>query len=75
MEQGPHAKNEGLRQKQLCERFGWSYREIAHQARSIGLSTHAYVQQKTGWRLIEELYYPPLENVQTGDQPNSTSGA
>ena len=64
MEQNHNRETAGLRQKQLCERFGWRYRDIAHQAKSLGLSTHAYVQQKTGWRLIEELYYPPLENVQ-----------
>ncbi len=36
----------GLRQKQLCEHLGWRYRDIAHQAKALGLSTHAYVQQK-----------------------------
>lgn len=66
--------NLGLRQKQLCEKFGWQYRDIAQQAKASGLSTHAYVQQQTGWRLIEELYYPPLEIVQPAEGSNVTSG-
>ena len=69
MEEKQDKSTAGLRQKQLCERFGWHYRDIAQQAKANGLSTHEYVQQKTGWRLFEELYYPPAENVQ--EQENS----
>ena len=36
-----------------------NYREVAQTARKLGLSTHAYVQQQTGWLLYKELYYPP----------------
>ena len=49
----------GLRQRELCEQLGLSYREVAQTARKLGLSTHAYVQQITGWQLRNELYYPP----------------
>ena len=49
-----------LSQRQLCEYFGWHYRTIATEAKAKGLSTHAYVQQKTGWILKQELYYPPF---------------
>ena len=38
-----------LSQRQLCEYFGWNYKTIAKEAKAKGLSTHAYVQQKTGW--------------------------
>ena len=49
----------GLRQRELCEQLGLNYREVAKTAKQRGLSTHAYVQQITGWRLQDELYYPP----------------
>ncbi len=48
-----------LSQKQLCEYFGWDYKAIAQEAKAKGLSTHAYIQQKTGWILRRERYYPP----------------
>ena len=51
----------GLSQKQLCEHFGWDYKAIARAAKDRGLSTHAYVQKKTGWILKQERYYPPEE--------------
>jgi len=57
----PPASFRGLRQRELCDRFGWNYREVAQTARQLGLSTHAYLQQKTGWRLQDERYYPPEE--------------
>jgi hypothetical protein len=50
-----------LSQRELCEYFGWDYRAIATEAKAKGLSTHAYVQQKTGWILKRERYYPPNE--------------
>ncbi|MEO1146570.1 MAG: ABC transporter substrate-binding protein [Cyanobacteria bacterium J06638_22] len=49
----------GLRQKELCEYFGLSYKAVAQTAKQLGLSTHAYVQQQTGWCLRDERYYPP----------------
>ncbi|MEM1281498.1 MAG: hypothetical protein AAGG53_16090 [Cyanobacteria bacterium P01_H01_bin.152] len=51
----------GLRQRELCDRFGWNYREVAQAARQLGLTTHDYLPQKTGWRRQDELYYPPDE--------------
>jgi hypothetical protein len=53
--------NLGLRQRQLCELMGWDYRQVAQTAKQQGLSTHAYIQQQTGWILRLELYYPPFE--------------
>ncbi|MBE9045826.1 hypothetical protein IQ255_15675 [Pleurocapsales cyanobacterium LEGE 10410] len=52
----------GLSQRQLCEYFGWDYRTIAQEAKAKKLSTHEYVQQKTGWILREEVYYPPFNH-------------
>ncbi|NEQ95235.1 MAG: hypothetical protein F6K30_00615 [Cyanothece sp. SIO2G6] len=49
----------GLSQRELCDRFGWSYRTVALTARKLGLSTHAYLQQQTGWQLHRERWYPP----------------
>lgn len=51
-----------LSQRQLCEHFGWDYRTIAEEAKAKGLSTHAYLQQTTGWILKQERYYPPKSN-------------
>ncbi|WP_310483373.1 hypothetical protein [Chamaesiphon sp. VAR_48_metabat_403] len=53
----------GLRQRQLCELMGWDYRQVAQTAKQQGMSTHAYVQQQTGWILRSELYYPPADPV------------
>lgn len=58
---------EGLRQRELCDRLMLNYREMAVTAKQLGLSTHAYIQQKTGWILFEELYYPPGTIVVTDD--------
>jgi hypothetical protein len=52
----------GLRQRQLCELMGWDYRQVAQTAKQQGMSTHAYIQQQTGWILRSELYYPPDRN-------------
>ncbi|MEM9216022.1 MAG: hypothetical protein AAGD25_16955 [Cyanobacteria bacterium P01_F01_bin.150] len=49
----------GLRQKELCEYFNWDYRSFVREAKEEGLSTHAYLEQKTGWYLYKELWYPP----------------
>ncbi|MGD1942190.1 MAG: ABC transporter substrate-binding protein [Leptolyngbyaceae cyanobacterium] len=51
----------GLRQRELCDRLGLDYRQVAQTARQLGLSTNAYVQQRTGWELRDELYYPPTQ--------------
>ena len=53
----------GLRQRELCELMGWNYREVAQIAKQKGMSTHAYVQQQTGWTLRLELYYPPSQEL------------
>lgn len=58
---------EGLRQRELCDRLMLNYRETAVTAKQLGLSTHAYIQQKTGWILFKELYYPQGTIVVTDD--------
>ena len=55
----PSSTPAGLRQRELCDRLGLDYRHVAQTAQQLGLSTHAYVQQQTGWELRDELYYPP----------------
>ena len=55
----PSYPSRGLRQRELCEYLGMNYREVAQTARKLGISTHAYVQQQTGWLLRNELYYHP----------------
>ena len=49
----------GIRQRELCNLLGLDYKAVALSAKQLGLSTHAYLQQKTGWILKDELYYPP----------------
>jgi hypothetical protein len=60
---------QGLSQKQLCEYFGWEYKTIAKEAKAKGLSTHAYVQQKTGWILQQERYYQE-RSLDRKEKPN-----
>lgn len=49
----------GIRQRELCDLLGLDYQTVAVSAKQRGLSTHAYLQQETGWILQDELYYPP----------------
>ena len=49
----------GIRQRELCDLLGLDYKAVALAAKQLGLSTHAYIQQETGWILKDELYYPP----------------
>ncbi|MEO1131344.1 MAG: ABC transporter substrate-binding protein [Cyanobacteria bacterium J06639_1] len=49
----------GLRQRELCDRMGFNYKDVAKAAKMLGLSTHLYIQQQTAWQLYQELYYPP----------------
>ena len=56
--------SQGLSQRQLCEYLGVDYKSIALEARTKGLSTHAYVQQKTGWILKQERYYPDAQSFE-----------
>ena len=53
----------GIRQRELCNLLGLDYKAVALSAKQPGLSTHAYLQQKTGWILKDELYYPPDTQV------------
>ena len=53
----------GIRQRELCDLLGLDYKTVAVSAKQLGLSTHAYLQQKTGWILKDELYYPPHTQV------------
>jgi hypothetical protein len=57
--QKSRANGRGLRQKELCDRLSLNYRVVALSAKQLGLSTHEYLQQDTGWVLHEERYYPP----------------
>ncbi|MDY6938540.1 MAG: VTT domain-containing protein [Cyanobacteriota bacterium] len=57
----------GIRQRELCDLLGLDYRAVAASAKQQGLSTHAYLQQETGWILKNELYYPP----ETEDNPEN----
>ncbi len=49
----------GIPQRELCDLLGLDYKAVALAAKQLGLSTHAYLQQETGWILKDELYYPP----------------
>ena len=53
----------GIRQRELCDLLGLDYKTVAVSAKQLGLSTHAYLQQKTGWILKDELYHPPHTQV------------
>lgn len=53
----------GIRQRELCDLLGLDYKAVAVSAKQLGLSTHAYIQQETGWILKDELYYPPDTQV------------
>ena len=46
-------------QRELCDLLGLDYKTVARTAKQLGLSTHAYLQQETGWILKDELYYAP----------------
>lgn len=65
----------GISQRELCDLLGLDYKAVAASAKELGMSTHAYLQQETGWVLKDELYYPPdTEAAQTDqDQPKSPS--
>lgn len=54
----------GLRQRELCDRLGLNYKAIAATAKQLGLSTHVYLQQQTGWQLCNERYYPPNQRAE-----------
>ncbi|MEO0869661.1 MAG: hypothetical protein AAFY17_14730 [Cyanobacteria bacterium J06642_11] len=61
----PEIERTGLRPKELCDLFGLNYKAEALNAKLLGLSTHDYLQQLTGWQLRYERYYPPQRNSQT----------
>ncbi|MCJ8281671.1 MAG: hypothetical protein MJK14_17890 [Rivularia sp. ALOHA_DT_140] len=54
----------GIRQPELCKLLGLDYKTVATLAKQLGLSTHDYLQQETGWILKNELYYPPTDSSQ-----------
>lgn len=62
---------QGIRQKQLCEHLGLDYKTVAETAKRMGLSTHEYLQRKTGWILKDDLYYPPGTRFFHPDGPSS----
>ena len=49
----------GLCPRKVCDEFGWDYKTVAKKARELGLPTHIYVQQQTGWIFKDNLYYSP----------------
>ena len=53
-----------IRQRELCELLGLDYKTVAASAKQLGMSTHDYLQQETGWILKNELYYPPIHPSQ-----------
>ncbi len=53
----------GLSQKQLCDRLYLNYQVVALSAKQLGLSTHDYIQQDTGWILHQAKYYPPCNQI------------
>ncbi|GEM_PF-241776 len=65
----------GIRQRELCDLLGLDYKAVAASAKKLGMSTHAYLQQETGWILKDELYYPPDTKDLSPDQnePKSSS--
>ncbi|MBV6626838.1 MAG: TVP38/TMEM64 family protein [Rivularia sp. (in: Bacteria)] len=65
----------GISQRELCDLLGLDYKAVAVSAKEQGISTHAYLQQETGWILKDELYYPPdTEAAQTNqNKPKSPS--
>ncbi len=65
----------GISQRELCDLLGLDYKAVAASAKERGISTHAYLQQETGWILQDELYYPPdTEAPQTKqNKPKSPS--
>lgn len=65
----------GISQRELCDLLGLDYKAVAASAKEQGISTHAYLQQETGWILKDELYYPPeTEAAQTNqNKPKSPS--
>ncbi|MDJ0576829.1 MAG: VTT domain-containing protein [Xenococcaceae cyanobacterium MO_234.B1] len=68
----------GIRQRELCDLLGLDYKAVAASAKQLGLSTHAYIQQETGWILKDELYYPPdtlVIDLATQAPPKSTKSS
>ena len=65
----------GISQREICDLLGLDYKAVAVSAKNLGMSTHAYLQQETGWILKDELYYPPdTETAQTNqNKPKSPS--
>ena len=69
----------GISQRELCDLLGLDYKAVAASAKEQGMSTHAYLQQETGWILKDELYYPSdtkesSSTVQTNqNKPKSSS--
>ncbi|MEO0926539.1 MAG: hypothetical protein AAFY63_11795 [Cyanobacteria bacterium J06643_13] len=65
------ARAAGFSQRELCEYCGWDYKTVATKAKAKGLSTHAYLQQHTGWILVRERYYPPNQSFLDHENPIS----
>ncbi len=71
----PMQEGNGIRASELCDLLGLDYKAVAASAKKLGISTHAYLQQETGWILKNELYYPPdteTETETTQNKPKSS---
>ena len=60
----PHERHRAERLKVASQRWRECAVQdtIAKEAKAKGLSTHEYVQQKTGWISRREVYYPPFNH-------------
>lgn len=63
----PEVVQTGLRQKELCDFLALNYKAEAVNAKLLGLTTHDYLQQLTGWQLRHERYYPSMSSHSMSD--------
>ncbi|MBD1835695.1 hypothetical protein H6F61_24175 [Cyanobacteria bacterium FACHB-472] len=51
--------DEGISQRDLCNRFGISPANVGAKAKRKNLNTVAFLEQEIGWRDVGKLWYPP----------------
>ncbi|MEG4409092.1 helix-turn-helix domain-containing protein [Microcoleus sp. MON2_D5] len=51
--------DEGISQRDLCDRFGISPANFGAMAKRKNLNTVAFFEQETGWMYVGKLWYPP----------------
>ena len=49
----------GLSQNKLCDLAGISSKHVARAAKSRGMSSQQFLEEKTGWIFTDGRYYPP----------------